>query len=216
MRILTEALPSAAPETPKSQTLWKGYAFQIVHLDNTRQPANLSVCNLSESQSADAILHILFNLNIVYDFARFQTMPGFVHQLNISGFWMCSLNNCYTSWHYYLTKNNNSVRTLKFARLRIHREAHLINLWYSWKIGAITLWDFDTNKWLPHIATLRERKCHFAIWADSSRLHNRASSCILQIQLWQCSTHRIDWTTSASFTPWARKEACVHLLRSMT
>ncbi len=126
--------------------------------------------------------------------------------------WITAIQVGIITWQ----KNNNSVRTLKFARLRIHREAHLINLWYSWKIGEITLWDFDTNKWRPHIATLRERKCHFAIWADSSRLHNRASSCILQIQLWQCSTHRIDWTTSASFTPWARKEACVHLLRSMT
>ncbi len=69
---------------------------------------------------------------------------------------------CYTSWHYYLTKNNNSVRTLKFARLRIHREAHLINLWYSWKIGEITLWDFDTNKWRPccHSAWEKVPFCH--------------------------------------------------------
>lgn len=106
---------------------------------------------------------------------------------------------CYTSW-------------------RTGREVHLMN--YSWKIGEITLWDSTwTNE--GHVATLRERKYHFANWADSSRLHNRASSCILQLKLWQCSTHRIDWTTSASFTPWARKEACenslsvhgVHLIR---
>lgn len=51
-------------------------------LDN--RPPSASV-TYRRVKSADAILHILFNLNIVYDFARFQTMPGFVHQLNISG-----------------------------------------------------------------------------------------------------------------------------------
>lgn len=58
----------------------------------------------------------------------------------------------------------------------------------------------QTNE--SHIATLRECVCHFAIWADSSRLHNRAASCILQLPLSQCSTYRKDWTASA------RKEAC--------
>lgn len=64
-----------------------------------------------------------------------------------------------------------------------------------------------TQRNVCHIATQHESVRHFAIWADSSRLHNRASSCILQLPLSQCRTHRKDWAASASFTPWARKGA---------
>lgn len=143
-----------------------------------------------------------FNLTLVYAFCPIHNSTAQRHLKRSTNITHIRNQNVYPA--YYYTSWKSLLRDISWT-------------WYSWKIGEITLWDFDMNKRRPLCA--RERKCHFAIWADSSRLHNRASSCILQ--LWQCSTHRIDWTTSASFTPWARKEACensfsAHLLPRMT
>lgn len=144
-------------------------------------------------------------------------MPGFVHQLNTYQDSECV--PCILLIQVGIINCQKTIIIMQ-EHWNLH-DGELVERHISWSCGTAgrsvrSHCGISTQTNEGHIATLHERKCHFANWADSSRLHNRASSCILQLQLWQCSTHRIDWTTSASFTPWARKAACVHLLCSMT